>query len=266
MDIPAQNWYGAITNRRSRRQFDQSKSIPEEILSRLESVCSKFKPFKSARSQLVTEHCDDVFKGVVGAYGKIKCAKAFIAFIGDLSDKYVQEQVGYTGEGIILEATSLKLATCWVGGFKANVVNSLLNKSSQERVLAVTPVGYVKEHETLEERFMASFGRNHERKPLATITTGLTEEKWPAWLKTSLEAARKAPSAINRQPWSFDINANALTISIRTHGLEFNVSKRLDCGIAMLNFHVASLFNGIEGTWEFLDSPSVARFTPKTMS
>ena len=58
----------------------------------------------------------DVFRGIVGSYGRIDNAPAYVAFIGDIYSSHVQEAVGYTGEGIILEATALDLGTCWVGG------------------------------------------------------------------------------------------------------------------------------------------------------
>jgi len=53
---------------------------------------------------LVADSPETVFKGAIGPYGKIKGAPAFVAFIGHMENPYVQEQVGYTGEGIILEA------------------------------------------------------------------------------------------------------------------------------------------------------------------
>ena len=43
--------------------------------------------------------------------------------------------------------------------------------------------------------------------------------------------------------------------------LEYGISKRLDCGIAMLHIEVAALDCGVQGRWEFLEAPKVARFT-----
>jgi hypothetical protein len=40
------------------------------------------------------------------------------------------------------------------------------------------------------------------------------------------------------------------------------ISKRLDCGIAMLHFELGALKSGVPGAWEPLDDPDVARFTP----
>ena len=76
----------------------------------------------------------------------------------------------------------------------------------------------------------------------------------------SLEAARLAPSAVNRQPWGFDVQDDGITVFVRTMGPEFNVSKRLDCGIAMLHLEVAAVDSGCKGEWEFLPSPQVAKF------
>jgi hypothetical protein len=76
----------------------------------------------------------------------------------------------------------------------------------------------------------------------------------------ALEAARLAPSATNRQPWRFDVDASCITISTDKMNVNFGVSKRLDCGIAMLHIEVATLHAGIQGTWEFLKKPQVARF------
>jgi hypothetical protein len=259
MEIPFSRWYNAIFIRRSRRQFDQ-RPLESTLLVTLHTVCKEFRPFPQAPAVLVTQSVDDVFKGAIGHYGKIKGAPAFIAFIGDMDNPNIHEQVGYLGEGIILEATALKLGTCWVGGFfRPEVAASLTNINKNERVFAVTPIGYVSEDWSLEEKIMAGFGRKHQRKPLSELITGLEEEKWPAWMKELLEAARLAPSAVNRQPWRFHIEQHSITISVDNLKDTFTISKRLDCGIAMLHIEVASLHFGIKVKWEFLEAPKVAR-------
>jgi nitroreductase len=261
MDIPFSRWHPAIEKRRSRRRFDPNLPIAPETLAALDKVCSQFAPFPSARSRLVTESAESVFKGVIGSYGKIKDAPAFIAFIGSMDDPFVQEKVGYTGEAIILEATSLGLSTCWVGGFfRPETVASLIEVGNKERVLAVTPVGYGREFESWEEKLMSRFARSHNRLALSKLARGLPRDRWPDWVSLSLEAARLAPSAANRQPWGFDVQEDGITVLVRTMGPEFNVSKRLDCGIAMLHLEVAAADCGRRGQWEFLPSPPVAKF------
>jgi hypothetical protein len=230
-------------------------------MAALDKICNQFAPFPQARSRLVTDSVDGVFKGIIGSYGRVRGSPAFIAFIGGMDDPFIQEKVGYTGEGIILEATALGLGTCWVAGFfRPKVVASLIDVSDKERVLAVTPVGHVQQPEPWEERSMARLARSRSRLPLSKLVTGLPREKWPDWANICLEAARLAPSATNRQPWGFDVQENSITVFVRTGGPELSVSKRLDCGIAMLHLEVAAANCGCEGEWKFLPSPQVARF------
>lgn len=260
MKIPASRWFSVITTRTARRIFNGIPVAPDS-LSHLNMVCTEFKPFPHARAVLVTASPKRLFKGVVGPYGKITGAPAFIAFIGNMDSPNVQEEVGYMGEGIILEAEALNLATCWVGGFfRQGVVTSLIEISESEKVLGVTPVGYAIEHRSLEERLMTGFGWTHRRKPLSELVTGIKEAEWPEWMKAAVEAARLAPSAVNRQPWIFNIEPDSITVSVNKPGMEFNIAKRLDCGIAMLHIELAALNYGEKGKWEFMEAPQVARF------
>jgi len=208
----------------------------------------EFRPFPNARAVLVTESPDSVFKGAIGPFGKIKGVPAFIAFIGNMGSPNVHEQVGYMGEGIILEAEALNLASCWVAGFfRPNVVASLTRIDKGERVLAVTPIGYAIKRQALEERLMTGFGLTHRRRALSDLVTGLLESEWPQWIRAALEAARLAPSAVNRQPWRFHIEPHSITVSVNTLSREYGLSKRLCCGIAMLHIEVTALNCGIRG-------------------
>ena len=261
MEIPFSRWHAAISRRRSRRSFD-STELESSVLVQLETVCREFRPFPQARAELVTQSPDKVFKGAIGPYGKIKGAPAFIAFIGDMDDPHIQEKVGYLGEGIILEATAMDLNTCWVAGFfRPKVAASLVGTSKNERILSVTPVGHATAEFSLEERIMTGFGLAHQRKPLTEIITGLDQAELPHWMKSALEAARLAPSAINRQPWRFHVEPCSITVSVDSPRFTFGISKRLDCGIAMLHIEVAALDCGVQGKWQFLQAPQVARFT-----
>ena len=263
MEIPFARWHAAIPLRRSRRRYDSIPLEPAQ-LAQLQTVCGEFRPYPQARAELLTESPDEVLRGIVASYGKVKGAQALIAFIGDIDDTYVNEKVGYTGEGIILEAMAMGLGTCWVGGsmfFRRGLAESIAGAGEKERVFAVTPVGRAVKNFSLEERVMIGFGLAHRRKPLAELVTGLDEREWPKWIKAALEAARLAPSAVNRQPWRFHVEPNGITISVDSSLLEWGISKRLDCGIAMLHIEVAALDCGAKGRWELLGAPQVAKFT-----
>jgi hypothetical protein len=146
------------------------------------------------------------------------------------------------------------------GFFRPSTIKEFIQTKANEKVYAVSPLGFTLESRSLMENLLASFGRHSKRKPLTDLVSGLPENEWPSWMKPALEAAQLAPSAVNRQPWRFKVESNAVVISVDSGRVDLTVSKRLDCGIAMLHFEVAALRQGIRGVWQFLDQPQVAQF------
>jgi len=141
-------------------------------------------------------------EGPWGFMVKSKARPPFAVIIGDTSQPGFQEAAGYTGEGLILEATSMDLATCWVGGFfNPYAAARQFPLQPRERILAVSPLGYAEESKTFEEKILSGFGRNSKRIPLTQFVSGLELSRYPQWLPEALEAVRFAPSAMNRQPW-----------------------------------------------------------------
>ncbi|AEG60842.1 nitroreductase family protein [Desulforamulus ruminis] len=257
---PKDQWYEAITFRRSRRAF-QNREIPDPLIKNLQRLCQEFR-FPEARAAMVLKPADEIFKGILGSYGKIKGAPAYIAFIGNTGYPYFQEKVGYLGEGVILEATGLGLSTCWVGGFfKPDVLAEHLSLACGEKVLAVTPVGYSREDYSLGEKVMSGMVKGKKRKALAEMTEGLAEVHWPRWIKTALEAARLAPSAVNRQPWRFKVEPEQITLLLDSMEDTYQISKRLDCGIAMLHLELGARAAGVSGNWEYPGEQAVGIFT-----
>lgn len=257
MGLPYGDWYRAIFTRISRRSF--SPRLPETIkITRLEKLCAEFRPYPGARAVLIKQSPADVFSGIIGNYGKISGAPYYVAFIGDNTAPHVEEGIGYTGEAIILEATILELGTCWVSGFfRSAAVRNHINLEHGERVFAVTPIGYAERGLSAKDKFYRGAARSGKRKSLTEIVQGAVSFPWQ---EKALEAARLAPSASNRQPWQFLVEAGV--ISVRTTGSVDSVRypKRLDCGIAMLHLELGARFAGARGTWTPLAAPGVARF------
>jgi nitroreductase len=248
MELPVETWYAAIKKRRSRRKFKR-EAIPEEKRKRLASICSNFRPFPEARAVFVDEPGDEIYKGFIGSYGKIENAPAYVAFIGDMDSPRVQEALGYTGESIILEATVLGLGTCWVGGFfRSEEVKNKISMASNEHVLAVTPVGVVEDSSSFQEKLITGFGYLHRRKNLHQLAGNIPDVKW---MKIALEAARVAPSAVNRQPWRFVCTERSICVYPDKKRDKDKISRRLDCGIAMLHLELGARHAGVEGCWIF---------------
>jgi nitroreductase len=257
-DYPPGRWYTAIFQRQSRRRF-RNEPLNEKDSRRLQKVCEHFRPFPDARAVLVRGNAEDVFRGILGSYGKIVGASSYLAFLGDMRSPYVQENVGYTGEGLILEATAMGLGSCWVGGFfYPRQVSRRIDMGPEEKVIAISPVGPSPEDYSFDEKIMKGFVRSHRRKALSSLVKGPVET---LWAKAALEAARLAPSAVNRQPWRFRLKDESITICTDSRRDSSKISKRLDCGIAMLHLELGARWAGAPVRLENLNPPDVARLS-----
>ena len=258
MELSVESWSQAIANRVSRRSF-AAEAPGEEPLGRLEHVCREFQPYPEARVVLVREPVDKVAAGIIGSYGRVSGAACYLAFIGRMDSARVQECVGYTGEALVLEATSLGLANCWVGGlFKPAAVSSRLGLGENEKVICISPVGYPAAKPSLTDRTFKAIAGSARRKSLEELMEGGRVPE--GGVKTAIEAARLSPSANNRQPWRFRADGRAVTIFTDNDKKEWKLSRRLDCGIAMLHFELGARAAGLAGEWEFLEAPEVARY------
>lgn len=260
MRLPIERWYNAINPRHSTRNYN-GKKVEQEKLDILHNLCLTFRPIDGVRAELITTPGEKIFKGIIGGYGKIKGNAAYVAFIGRPDAPHVEEMMGYLGEGIILEATTLGLATCWIGGFyRKGAAEAELSMADGEQIYALTPLGYPLEKVTFEEKMMRGFKTQRKRKPLKKLASGIAAEQWPAWVRTGLEAARPAPSAMNRQPWHFTVSEDSVSLGV-SGKLSVGPSPRLDCGIAMLHFELGALTQDSTVTTEMLDAQQVARFS-----
>jgi hypothetical protein len=255
--FPLSSWHKAIFIRDSRRSF-HPRAIEKDKLDRIERLCLDFRPFASSRAELVRRSPETVFRGIIGSYGRITGAELYLAFIGDVEKPAVEEGVGYTGEGIILEAALLGLGTCWVSGFfRPEAVKGHIALGPNERIFAVSPLGYAERERTVKDRIYSVLAGSKKRKAVSEIVSGCAPLPWQS---AAVEAARLAPSATNRQPWRFILAPGAITVGMDAPRGGGRYPKRLDCGIAMLHLEVGALAAGTGGKWTILPSPDVARF------
>jgi nitroreductase len=169
---------------------------------------------------------------------------------------------GYRFQHAILEATRLGLGTCWIGGmFREAPLLERLGLERGWRVVALSPLG-LPAAPGLLGRAVRRVAGSSTRKPPAEIffrdrhgeplrPTDVT----PA-LAGVLEAARRAPSWANRQPWRFLLEhreAKAYTLDRQMReGKDYHL---LDCGIAMCHFALAAREAGFPGRWTLAPFP-----------
>jgi hypothetical protein len=261
----APEWLAAVARRSSRRAFD-GQPVPSAAFDALNECCRRFRPYADARVVLVRAPEVDVFTGILGSYGRVTGAPHLLVFIADERGPFPDQHVGFTGEGVVLEATRLGLDTCWVGGFfKASKVRRVVDLAEGERVYAVSPLGCARRSVGAIERSMQSMAGSKKRKCVEELAPGIGST-WPAWAVMALETARLAPSAVNRQPWRFRLEDGGLVIA-KDSSLETpKVTKRLDCGIAMLHAELGAMASDAVGAWTDLEGADVARFDPRAHS
>jgi nitroreductase len=76
---------------------------------------------------------------------------------------------------LVLAATDLGLGTCWIGAFDNAKVKEILEIPENIKVVAMTPIGYPAEKESLGSKFRKSMVGGRKRKPYAEI---FHQEKW----------------------------------------------------------------------------------------
>jgi hypothetical protein len=255
----ADRWYGAVAERRSRRAFSGVRPTDEQ-LDLIEATAREFRPFADARVLLVRDVPDTFFTGLVGSYGKVSGARSALVFIADATSATGGEHCGYTGEGAVLEAGALGLTTCWLAGsFSRSTVTAAVALEPGEIVRAISPVGTPLTQPSATERRLFGATKPKRRRSLDEIAPGHAE--WPRWAVAGAEAARIAPSAMNRQPWRFRMEDGSAVVSSASMPTPV-ASPRLDCGIAMLHFELGARSEGCDGAWEPLAGRDVARWVP----
>ncbi len=280
-------WLEAARVRRSRRTY-LGDLVSGPGVDALEAHCAAFVPFAGARVALLRNAPEEIFTGwLLRVYGKVASPSALV-FVGDARLADAAARAGYAGEAAVLEATSLGLATCWIGGgVRRDKVAALLGLAAHERVYSISALGYPTDRPTAGERATAGLVGAHKRKAAAKLAPG--SEAWPPWARAGVELARIAPSATNRQPWRFALEPatapvpeGALGHAARAEGapgvrgnqavavrLSFEgadtpvISKRLDCGIAMLHFELGARGAGARGSWSLLEGNDVARWVAR---
>lgn len=244
-----------------------NKPIAEDERKRLSDYLSATAngPFGAAvRLKLIAATGQDrkALKGL-GTYGFIKGAAGFIVGAVGHSLKNL-EDFGYVMERAILFATDMGQGTCWLGGtFTRSSFAKKISATVDEVVPAVTSVGYILRKDQPGVTIRQIVG-GHNRKPWENL---FFRDKFDIPLSPDeagsyaapLEMVRIAPSASNKQPWRVIKDGDLWHFYMqRTRGygdtLTFkllNIAdlQRVDMGIAMCHFEMASGELGLKGSW-----------------
>ena len=249
-------WYDAIGVRLSRRKFT-GEPVPRDATRQLQDLCSRFRPFDDVRLAYVEHAPDELFTGLIGSYGRIDGAPSAALLVGP---RGAEIEMGYAGEGVVLEATRLGLDSCWLAGaFSRKRAAALADLGPDDHVPAIIAIGIAEVNHGMTERTIRAYARASSRLPLEDLVEDLGPGAWPDWAVTAVEAARLAPSGGNSQPWRFRLEQGALVLARKKVAYP---TVALDLGIAMLHVELGAQHEGVRGRWEPLETGGVARFVP----
>ncbi|MBN1381495.1 MAG: nitroreductase family protein [Deltaproteobacteria bacterium] len=200
-----------------------------------------------------------------GTYGIIRGASYFI--VGAVKKKVgAMEDFGYGMERNILQARSLGLGTCWLGGtFKRSGFADRIGLSGEELLPAVSPIGYAADKISAIERVFRLGAGSDRRKPWEALffdrQLNALKKGDAGPYERPLDCVRLGPSAANRQPWRIVKDGDCFHFYVeRSMGYSSQHGKvklqSVDMGIAMCHFELSSRELGLNGYWLF-DNPGL---------
>lgn len=176
------------------------------------------------------EDGSSAFNSFGKSYGMFKGVRSLIVMKGPKNDIHLKEKLGYVGEKVILRATSLGLATCWVGGsFERE--NPIFNVSEGEEFVCVITVGIAADKKSLIGSLVNKIKRTKDIEAFYTADSVV-----PDWFVTGITAVQKAPSAKNSQKVHFTYNDCIVRAKV-PDSYRFDL---IDLGIAKLHFELAT--------------------------
>lgn len=160
------------------------------------------------------------FDSRLAHYGSFRDVSNYIVLAGRKIPDF-DFACGYWGEKIVLRAQQLGLNTCWTAmTFNKKTVRALIPEG--EEMCMVIALGYG-----------ASQGTPHRGRSFTEVTENAPDESWFA---AGVDAALKAPTAVNQQRFLFTMRDGEPFVRARGIGPYLQV----DQGIAACHFEAAS--------------------------
>ena len=208
----------AMEARHSVRGF-RKMQIPAEIREELNALAEKINEETGLAIDIIYDDRGG-FDSRLARYGKFENVVNYIVLAGKKGPDF-DYRCGYYGEKIVLFAQQLGLNTCWAAlTFNKRKVRELIPEG--ETLCMVISLGYGETQ-----------GVPRKSKTAAEVTENGTDE---AWFSKGIDAALKAPTAVNQQKFIFDFLNGETTVRVKG----FGSLTRVDLGIVAYHFEAAS--------------------------
>ena len=209
----------AIKCRRSIRTYADQK-IEGDVLSHLQNFIDLTNRESGLNFQLILNE-PKAFDCLLSKIGRFSNVCNYIAAIGKKGPD-LEENCGYFGERIVLEAQRIGLNTCWVGG-TYNKIPRFFSLRPEDKLVLVIAIGYGVPKEM----------KPRPTKKLSDVIGG--NDTTPSWFIDGVEAALLAPTALNQQLFKFYLIGDKVTCK---KGRGF--FSAVDLGIVKYHFEIGS--------------------------
>ena len=214
----------AIDARHSVRHYI-SKPLSQDIIDAIQTKIDACNREGNLHIQLVLNERKG-FSGMM-AYGSFSGVENYIVMAGHRSDD-LDERIGYFGEQIVLLAQQLGLGTCWAG-LSYRKVKGTYTLAPDEKLACMISLGYPDDA-----------GRKHKRKSVADVSN--VSSATPLWFERGVQAALKAPTAVNQQKFYFEYIGEQDGVHLVHAKRLFSVVgyTKMDLGIVKLHFEIGA--------------------------
>ena len=246
----------AVKTRYSVRTYDNNSldaSAKEKLIAYAEGLTNPLGP--GIKIQFIEKELSSNGEKL-GTYGVIKGAKSYIAVIMQKKE-YAEEALGYEFEELVLYAAHLGLGTCWLGGtFNRSAFSENVALGENEVFAFLSPVGRKSHKNRMGEQLFRRTLKADDRKPWqelffkGDLNIPLAKEDAGEYC-FPLEMLRRAPSAVNKQPWLVVMTDKGFHFyEKKTYAGEGIDMQRVDVGICVCHFHLAAMEKGLAGHFE----------------
>lgn len=214
----------AINSRHSVRHYFP-RPLTDDMVSAIQLLIDECNREGNLHIQLVTNEPRG-FSGII-CYGQFSGVENYLVIAGRKSPD-LDERIGYYGEKIVLLCQQLGLGTCWAG-VTYSKIKGAYSLAEGEKVACMIALGFPNDP-----------GRKHKRKTLEQLSN--VSECTPDWFRKGVEAAQKAPTAVNQQKFHFEyLGEKEGQHQVRaTRQFSLIGYTQMDLGIARLHFEIGA--------------------------
>lgn len=214
----------AIEARHSVRRYID-RPLTADIIEALQAKVDECNRDGNLHIQLVTDEPKGFSGGL--AYGTFSGVSNYLVMAGTRADD-LDERIGYYGEQLVLLAQQFGLGSCWAG-LTYRKIKSAYSLADGEKIACMIAIGYPDDA-----------GRNMKRKTAEQVSNA--SDATPEWFKQGVEAALKAPTAVNQQKFYLEyLGMEGGVHQVRAkRGFSMVGYTKMDLGIAKLHFEIGA--------------------------